>query len=216
MFFPQYIEHTLLKPEATKADIEKLCAEAEQYEFYGVCINPCYISLAKRRLASSTVKVISVVGFPLGATFTEIKSRETQLAIDSGADEIDMVMNIADFKSGEYEKVQKEIAVVVNAAGEKPVKVIIETALLTREEKQKACKIVIAGGAAFVKTSTGFSSHGAVIADIELIKSMVRGSGVGIKAAGGIRDRATIEAMINAGADRIGTSAGVRIMAEDA
>ena len=211
----QYLEHTLLKPEATVADIIKICEEAKKYQLGGVCINPCYVALARHLLSGTGVKVITVIGFPLGATYPEVKELEAKMAADNHADEIDMVMNISAFKTGDYQAVENEIKRVVAAAAPSLVKVIIETALLTDEEKRKACKLVIAGGAQFVKTSTGFAKSGATVSDVRLLKEESAGSGIGIKAAGGIRDAATAKAMLEAGATRIGTSVGNLIVAED-
>jgi deoxyribose-phosphate aldolase len=211
----QYLEHTLLKPEATVADIIKICEEAKKYQLGGVCINPCYVALARHLLSGTGVKVITVIGFPLGATYPEVKELEAKMAADNHADEIDMVMNISAFKTGDYQAVENEIKRVVAAAAPSLVKVIIETALLTDEEKRKACQLVIAGGAQFVKTSTGFAKSGATVSDIRLLKEESAGSGIGIKAAGGIRDAATAKAMLEAGATRIGTSVGNLIVAED-
>ena len=211
----QYLEHTLLKPEATVADIIKICEEAKKYQLGGVCINPCYVALARHLLSGTGVKVITVIGFPLGATYPEVKELEAKMAADNHADEIDMVMNISAFKTGDYQAVENEIKMVVAAAAPSLVKVIIETALLTDEEKRKACQLVIAGGAQFVKTSTGFAKSGATVSDIRLLKEESAGSGIGIKAAGGIRDAATAKAMLEAGATRIGTSVGNLIVAED-
>ena len=211
----QYLEHTLLKPEATVADIIKICEEAKKYQLGGVCINPCYVALARHLLSGTGVKVITVIGFPLGATYPEIKELEAKMAADNHADEIDMVMNISAFKTGDYQAVENEIKRVVAAAAPSLVKVIIETALLTDEEKRKACQLVIAGGAQFVKTSTGFAKSGATVSDVRLLKEESAGSGIGIKAAGGIRDAATAKAMLEAGATRIGTSVGNLIVAED-
>lgn len=211
----QYLEHTLLKPEATVADIIQLCEEAKKYQLGGVCINPCYVALARHLLSGTGVKVITVIGFPLGATYPEIKELEAKMAADNHADEIDMVMNISAFKTGDYQAVENEIKRVVAAAAPSLVKVIIETALLTDEEKRKACQLVIAGGAQFVKTSTGFAKSGATVSDVRLLKEESAGSGIGIKAAGGIRDAATAKAMLEAGATRIGTSVGNLIVAED-
>ena len=211
----QYLEHTLLKPEATVADIIKICEEAKQYQLGGVCINPCYVALARHLLSGTGVKVITVIGFPLGATYPEVKELEAKMAADNHADEIDMVMNISAFKTGDYQAVENEIKRVVAAAAPSLVKVIIETALLTDEEKRKACQLVIAGGAQFVKTSTGFAKSGATVSDVRLLKEESAGSGIGIKAAGGIRDAATAKAMLEAGATRIGTSVGNLIVAED-
>ena len=211
----QYLEHTLLKPEATVADIIQLCEEAKKYQLGGVCINPCYVALARHLLSGTGVKVITVIGFPLGATYPEVKELEAKMASDNHADEIDMVMNVSAFKAGDYQAVENEIKRVVAAAMPCPVKVIIETALLTDEEKRKACQLVIAGGAQFVKTSTGFAKSGATVSDVRLLKEESAGSGIGIKAAGGIRDAATAKAMLEAGATRIGTSVGNLIVAED-
>ena len=211
----QYLEHTLLKPEATVADIIKICEEAKKYQLGGVCINPCYVALARHLLSGTGVKVITVIGFPLGATYPEVKELEAKMAADNHADEIDMVMNISAFKTGDYQAVENEIKMVVAAAAPSLVKVIIETALLTDEEKRKACQLVIAGGAQFVKTSTGFAKSGATVSDVRLLKEESTGSGIGIKAAGGIRDAATAKAMLEAGATRIGTSVGNLIVAED-
>ena len=211
----QYLEHTLLKPEATVADIIKICEEAKKYQLGGVCINPCYVALARHLLSGTGVKVITVIGFPLGATYPEVKELEAKMAADNHADEIDMVMNISAFKTGDYQAVENEIKRVVGAAAPSLVKVIIETALLTDEEKRKACQLVIAGGAQFVKTSTGFAKSGATVSDVRLLKEESAGSGIGIKAAGGIRDAATAKAMLEAGATRIGTSVGNLIVAED-
>lgn len=211
----QYLEHTLLKPEATVADIIKLCEDAKKYQLRGVCINPCYVALARHLLAGTGVKVITVIGFPLGATYPEVKALEARMAAENHADEIDMVMNISAFKTGDYQAVESEIKLVVGAAVPFPVKVIIEAALLTDEEKRKACQLVIAGGAQFVKTSTGFAKSGATVSDVRLLKEETAGSGLGIKAAGGIRDAVAAKAMIEAGATRIGTSVGHLIVAED-
>ena len=211
----QFLEHTLLKPEATVADIIKICEEAKKYQLGGVCINPCYVALARHLLSGTGVKVITVIGFPLGATYPEVKELEAKMAADNHADEIDMVMNISAFKTGDYQAVENEIKMVVAAAAPSLVKVIIETALLTDEEKRKACQLVIAGGAQFVKTSTGFAKSGATVSDVRLLKEESAGSGIGIKAAGGIRDAATAKAMLEAGATRIGTSVGNLIVAED-
>ena len=211
----QYLEHTLLKPEATVADIIKLCEEAKKYQLGGVCINPCYVALARHLLSGTGVKVITVIGFPLGATYPEVKELEAKMAADNHADEIDMVMNISAFKTGDYQAVENEIKMVVAAAAPSLVKVIIETALLTDAEKRKACQLVIAGGAQFVKTSTGFAKSGATVSDVRLLKEEIGNAALGIKAAGGIRDAATARAMLEAGATRIGTSVGNLIVAED-
>lgn len=202
------IEHTLLKPEATAEAITKLCQEAREAGLFAVCVNPWYVELAKERLKNTSVKVVTVVGFPLGATFSRIKALEGELAIKHGADEVDMVMNIGAFKSGDYQAVIEDIQKVVQAAEKHPVKVIVETCLLTDKEKIKAVELIAKGGAQFVKTSTGFNKEGATIEDVKLLRSQADKYGLGVKAAGGIRDRARAQAMLAAGADRLGTSAG--------
>lgn len=207
------IEHTDLKPDATIDDIIKLCDEAKQYKFFGVCVNSQYIKLAKERLKGTNCKVVTVVGFPLGACISAVKAEEARQAINMGADEVDMVMAIGLLKSSKYEEVKKDIEGVVNAAKGRPVKVIIETALLSNDEKRKACELTKEAGALFVKTSTGFSKAGAAVEDIKLMRSVV-GNKVGIKAAGGIRDYSTAISMINAGADRLGCSASVVIVTD--
>lgn len=208
MTIQNYIEHTLLKPEATAQAIINLCKEAQEAELFAVCVNPCYVELAKETLKNSFVKVVTVVGFPLGATFSRIKALEAELAIKDGADEIDMVMNIGALKSGAYHAVIEDIKKVVEAADKHPVKVIIETCLLTDEEKIQAVSLIARGGAQFVKTSTGFNKAGATVADVKLLRKEADKYGLGVKAAGGIRDAATAKAMLAAGADRLGTSAG--------
>ena len=209
------IEHTLLKPETTTHEIEKLCEEAKQYCFMSVCINPSYIKLCARILNNTDVIVCTVVGFPLGATSSAAKVFEAEQAIKDGACEIDMVMNIGMLKSGDYEYVQQDIAAVVNAAHRYGalVKVIIETCLLTDEEKVKACMLVKQAGADFVKTSTGFAKGGATISDIILMRKVV-GPEFGIKASGGISSREQVLALIANGANRIGSSASVRIVSD--
>ena len=205
------IDHTLLKPDATEAEIRKLCEEARQYVFASVCVNPSWVSTCAKLLAGSPVKVCTVIGFPLGATTSTAKSVETRDAIANGAREIDMVINVGALKSGDDELVRRDIEAVVGAAhGQALVKVILETALLSREEKIKACLLAKMAGADFVKTSTGFSSGGATVEDIALMRETV-GPEMGVKASGGIRDRATAEAMVAAGATRIGASASVAI-----
>ena len=206
-----YIDHTLLKPEATIDDIIRLCHEAAEHRFAAVCVNPVYVALAAHLLAGTGVKTATVVGFPLGATPTAVKVFETKTAIEAKADEIDMVMNIGAAKSGEWQAVIDDISQVVAAADGNPVKVIMETGLLTDDEKRQACHAILAAGAQFVKTSTGFGPGGATAQDIRLFKSEV-GDKAGIKAAGGIRTREQAEAMIAAGATRIGTSAGVKLV----
>lgn len=209
----QYFDHTILKPAATSADIEQLCEEAIQHGFYSVCVNPAQVALAADYLAESSVAVCSVVGFPLGATSSEIKAQETTAAIADGADEIDMVINIGALKEGDEELVEADICAVVAAARERVVKVIIETCLLTDEEKALACQLAEKAGADFVKTSTGFSSGGATVEDVALMRKTV-GEEVLVKASGGIKTLADAQAMIDAGADRLGASAGVAIMKE--
>ena len=209
-----YIDHTLLKPEASEEQIRKICEEAVKYNFASVCVNPCRVKLCSELLEDSNVAVCTVVGFPLGAATTETKTFETLNAIANGATEIDMVINIGAVKDGNFELVKKDIEAVVDAAKEMAiVKVIIETCLLTNEEKAKVCQIVKDAGADFVKTSTGFSTAGATVEDIELMHSVV-GDDFGIKAAGGIRSFETAMNMINAGANRIGASASIKIVEE--
>ena len=217
MSIAKYLEHTLLKPEATVTDIMKLCAEAKEYNLGGVCVNTCYAGLARHLLTGTDVKIVTVVGFPLGADRSEVKALATKLAVDEDhVDEVDMVMNLSAFKSGNYDGVVEDIAAVVEAAKPYAVKVIIETCLLTDEEKVKACELVAKGGAAFVKTSTGFSKGGATTHDVEILAREAKRYEIGVKAAGGIRDYETAKAMIAAGADRIGTSAGVAICEDEA
>ena len=206
------IDHTLLKPEATPAQIEKLCAEAAEYHFASVCVNPVYIPLAARLLKGTGVKVCCVVGFPLGAIAPEQKAAEAASCAAMGAEELDMVINVGAAKAGDWALVQRDIEGVVKAAAGHTVKVIIETCLLTDEEKVKACEAAKAAGAHFVKTSTGFSTGGATTHDIALMRKTV-GPEMGVKASGGIRDYETAMAMIEAGANRIGASAGIAIVA---
>ena len=206
------IDHTLLKPEATPAQIEKLCAEAAEYHFASVCVNPVYIPLAARLLKGTGVKVCCVVGFPLGAIAPEQKAAEAASCAAMGAEELDMVIHVGAAKAGDWALVQRDIEGVVKAAAGHTVKVIIETCLLTDEEKVKACEAAKAAGAHFVKTSTGFSTGGATTHDIALMRKTV-GPEMGVKASGGIRDDETAMAMIEAGANRIGASAGIAIVA---
>ena len=206
------IDHTLLKPEATPAQIEKLCAEAAEYHFASVCVNPVYIPLAARLLKGTGVKVCCVVGFPLGAIAPEQKAAEAASCAAMGAEELDMVIHVGAAKAGDWALVQRDIEGVVKAAAGHTVKVIIETCLLTDEEKVKACEAAKAAGAHFVKTSTGFSTGGATTHDIALMRKTV-GPEMGVKASGGIRDYATAMAMIEAGANLIGASAGIAIVA---
>ncbi len=207
------IDHTLLKPEATKEMIENLCREAKEYDFKSVCVNPYWVSTAYEELRDSDVLVCTVVGFPLGATTKETKFFETDFAVQEGADEIDMVINVGALKFKQYDVVLEDIKSVVQAANGRTVKVIIETCLLTDEEKVKACELSKEAGANFVKTSTGFSTAGANVEDVELMKSIV-GDALEVKASGGIRDLDTALKMIAAGATRLGVSAGVQIMKE--
>ena len=207
----RWIDHTLLKPDATKEQIEKICDEAIQYNFASVCINPTWVPLAYRKLRGHSPKVVTVIGFPLGATFPEIKAKETELAIEQGADEVDMVINIGALKSGDYALVEHDIRSVVRAARRHVVKVILETCLLTDEEKVAACTIAMHAGANFVKTSTGFSKGGATVKDVALMRKVV-GSRLGVKASGGVRSYEEACKMVEAGATRIGASASVAIV----
>ena len=207
-----HVDHTLLKPEATPAQVEKLCAEAAEYHFASVCVNPVYIPLAARLLDGTGVKVCCGGGFPLGAIAPEQKAAEAASCAAMGAEELDMVIHVGAAKAGDWALVQRDIAGVVKAAAGRTVKVIIETCLLTDEEKVKACEAAKAAGADFVKTSTGFSTGGATTHDIALMRKTV-GPEMGVKASGGIRDYATAMAMIEAGANRIGASAGIEIVA---
>jgi deoxyribose-phosphate aldolase len=206
-----YIDHTLLKADATAKDIEQLCAEALENRFYSVCVNGSWVGQARHFLEGTDIKVASVVGFPLGAMSSDAKRFETEAAIDDGAHEIDVVLNLGRLKDGDDKFILRELCDVVEAADEWPVKVILETCLLTQEEKIRACQIVVESGAKFVKTSTGFSTSGATIADVKLMRETV-GPKFGVKASGGIRDTQTALAMIEAGATRLGTSAGVTIV----
>jgi deoxyribose-phosphate aldolase len=207
----KYIDHTLLKAEAEPKDIEKLCSEAMNYQFAAVCVNPSHVSGSKDLLGESGVLVATVIGFPLGATTSTNKFRETKEATQNGADEIDMVINVGLLKSGALTEVGKEIGGVVEAAGGAPVKVIIETGLLNEKEISKVSSLCVENGAAFVKTSTGFGPRGASVEDVKLIKSVV-GDDCKIKASGGIKTREQALKMIEAGADRIGTSSGIQII----
>ena len=207
----RYIDHTLLKPDATAADIRKLCAEAKQHKLFAVCVNGSWIESARHHLEGTDVKVASVVGFPLGAMETDVKRFETEAAVDAGAHEIDMVINIGRLKDGDDKYVLRELHDIVEAADERTVKVILETCLLTDEQKILACKLVVEAGAHFVKTSTGFSKSGATIEDVKLLRREV-GADFGVKASGGIRDAVAALAMIEAGATRLGTSNGVAIV----
>ena len=205
------IDHTLLKPEATAKGIEKLCAEARQFGFFSVCVNGSRVELARHFLSDTEVKLACVVGFPLGAVETDVKRFETEAAIDNGAQEIDVVLNLGRLKDNDDTFLLRELRDVVEAADERTVKVILETCLLTREEKIRACHLVVEAGAHFVKTSTGWGAGGATIDDVKLLRETV-GPNFGVKASGGIRDTAAALRMIEAGANRLGTSHGVAII----
>jgi deoxyribose-phosphate aldolase len=207
------IDHTLLRADATAHDIEQLCAEARRHHFHCVCVNSSRIAQAYALLADTEVIVASVVGFPLGGMDSDAKRYETELAIDLGADEIDVVLNIGKLKDGDDKFVLRELRDVAEAADERIVKVILETCLLSRDEIIRACHLTLDSGAKFVKTSTGFGRSGATVDDVKLMREVV-GEKFGVKASGGIRDRATAEAMIQAGANRLGTSASVAIVQE--
>lgn len=207
----KYIDHTLLKPDSTREQIDKILEEAKKYQFKSVCINPTHVSYASQQLLDTDVLVCTVIGFPLGATTTDVKVFETENAIKNGASEIDMVINIGALKDQRYDEVQKDIEGVIAAANGKTVKVIIETVLLTDEEKVKACELAEKAGATFVKTSTGFAGGGATPEDVKLMKDTV-GNCLEVKASGGVRSLEDFEKMIEAGATRIGASAGVQII----
>ena len=213
---PSLIDHTILRPDTTRADIEQLCREARQYKFYSVCVNPTWVSYARQLLENSGVKVCCVVGFPLGAQPPETKAMEARAAIRQGAKEIDMVINVGALKSGDDELVLRDIRGVVEACrdGSAKCKVILETALLTNEEKARACELAVKARADFVKTSTGFSAGGATVEDVSLMSRIVREHGLGVKASGGVRNLAELLKMVAAGATRIGTSSGVKIVKE--
>ena len=211
MKFEKYFDHTILKPDATKAQVEKLCDEAIEHDFASVCVNECRTALVAKKLKGTDVKVCTVIGFPLGAVSTAVKVFETKSAIEKGAEEIDMVINVGALKDGDYDYVYEDIRTVKEACGEVTLKVIIETCLLTDDEKRKACELSVKAGADFVKTSTGFSTGGATAEDVALMKKVVAGEAK-VKASGGIRDYETAKKMIEAGADRLGTSATVAIV----
>ncbi|OPJ60492.1 deoxyribose-phosphate aldolase [Clostridium oryzae] len=214
MKLEKYIDHTLLKPEASKEQILKVCKEAKEYGFASVCVNPCYTALVHNELQDTDVKTCVVIGFPLGANTKEVKAFEAAQCIELGAQEVDMVINVGAVKSNDYKLVEQDISAVVNAAkGKALVKVIIETCLLTDEEKKQVCIIAKKCGADFVKTSTGFSTAGAKASDVSLMRECV-GKEMGVKASGGIRDYKTTMEMIEAGASRIGASAGIAIISE--
>lgn len=211
--FAQLIDHTLLKADATAADIEILCREARQHQFHGVCVNGSRIELASSLLADSGIKVVCVVGFPLGAMDADVKRFETEAAVDNGAQEIDVVLNLGKLKENDSAFLLRELRDIVEAADGRPVKVILETGLLTREGKILACQIAVESGAAFVKTSTGFSGAGATAEDVRLMREAV-GSKIGVKASGGIRSLKTALSLIEAGANRLGVSASVEVARE--
>lgn len=212
MNLAKYIDHTILKPETTQKQVEAVCEEAKDNGFFSVCVNPCHVSLVKKQLEGSDVKVCSVISFPLGANRPDVKAFEAKMAIEDGADEIDMVINIGALKEGRYDYVLEDIKAVVEACrGKALLKVIIEACLLTDEEKVKACELSKEAGADFVKTSTGFSTGGATAEDIALMRRTV-GPDLGVKASGAVRDYETAKKMIEAGASRIGASASVAIV----
>ena len=210
----RHIEHTLLKQDAGQDDFEKLFEEAKEHDFLGVCINPAYVKKAKEALKDTNTKVVTVIGFPLGANKTEVKAFETSCAVADGADEVDMVINVTALKNKDYDYVREDIKAVKIAAKEAPLKVILETDLLTKDEIKKACEICVEAKADFVKTSTGFVKNGvgAKEEDVKLMYETVSPYGLKVKASGGIRDKETALKMIEAGAERLGTSSGVKIV----
>ena len=210
----QHIEHTLLKQDATKQELEKLFEEAKKYRFKGVCVNPCNVKLAKELLKDTEVNIVTVIGFPLGANVSEVKAFETKLAIQDGADEIDMVINVSALKNKDYHFVKEDIQKVKAACGTHPLKVILETDLLEKDEIKKACELCVEAKADFVKTSTGFVKNGvgAKVEDVEIMYKTVSPYGLKVKASGGIRDKEKALLMLNAGAERLGTSSGVAIV----
>lgn len=214
MDLAQYIEHTLLKQDATKKELQKLLEEAKTYNFKGICVNGGNIKTAKEYLKNTDVKIVTVVGFPLGACTSEVKAFEAQKAIEDGADEVDMVINVQSLKDKDFDYTQKDIEIVKQACGNKALKVIIETDLLTKEEIVKACEIIAKAKADFAKTSTGFVKNGvgAKVEDIELMHKTLKYTPVKIKASGGIKDKAKAIALVNAGATRLGTSSGVQLI----
>lgn len=207
----KYIDHTILKATASSADVQKLCEEAIEHEFYSVCVNGCYVADAKHLLQGTDVKVAAVVGFPLGAMTTAAKVFEAKEAVENGASEIDMVINVAKLKDGEFEYVENEIRQIKEAIGDNVLKVIIETCYLTDEEKVKACELSLVAKADFVKTSTGFGTGGATYEDVKLMKSVV-GDNAKVKASGGVRDKGTAQKYVDLGAERLGTSSGIDIV----
>ena len=214
MDIARMIDHTLLRSDATRTQIEQLCLEGKRYNFASVCMNPIWVKFCKEILTGSGLRICTVSGFPLGASTSMIKAKEAEIGISDGADEIDMVMNVGALKDGDFELVEDDIKAVRNAIGkDKILKVIIEAGLLTHEEKVKATEIVKSCGADFVKTNTGFGYGGATIEDVKLLKK-IAGNSMGVKASGGIRDFQTANSLIAAGANRIGTSSGVKIVQE--
>ena len=207
----EYIDHTILKPQATQAEVRKLCEQAKEKQFSSVCVNPCHVALCRELLKGSGVAVCTVIGFPLGANTSAVKALEAKDAVANGANELDMVINVGALKDGRDDVVRDDIAAVVAASKGQLVKVIIETGLLTDEEKVRAVELASEAGAQFVKTCTGFSGGAATVEDIRLMKAHIR-PGMQVKASAGIRDRASADALIEAGADRIGTSAGMAIV----
>ena len=207
----KYIDHTILKATASSSDVQKLCVDAIEHKFYSVCVNGCYVADAKQLLQGTDVKVAAVVGFPLGAMTTAAKVFEAKEAVENGASEIDMVINIAKLKDGEFEYVENEIRQIKEAIGDNVLKVIIETCYLTDEEKVKACELSLVAKADFVKTSTGFGTGGATYEDVKLMKSVV-GDNAKVKASGGVRDKETAQKYIDLGAERLGTSSGIDIV----
>ena len=213
MNYSKFIDHTNLKQDATKKDIIKLCEEAKQYDFASVCVNPSWVPLCAKELSGTDVKVCTVIGFPLGETTSGAKAFETKEAVANGAQEVDMVIHVGALKGGDDDYVYHDIKAVVDASGEAHTKVIIETCLLTDEEKVRACELAVKAGADFVKTSTGFSTGGATVADVALMRKTV-GDRCGVKASGGIHTREEMLALIDAGATRIGASAGIALIKE--
>ena len=207
----KYIDHTILKATASSSDVQKLCEEAIEHKFYSVCVNGCYVADAKQLLQGTDVKVAAVVGFPLGAMTTAAKVFEAKEAVENGASEIDMVINVAKLKDGEFEYVENEIRQIKEAIGDNVLKVIIETCYLTDEEKVKACELSLVAKADFVKTSTGFGTGGATYEDVKLMKSVV-GNNAKVKASGGVRDKETAQKYVELGAERLGTSSGIDII----
>jgi deoxyribose-phosphate aldolase len=211
MDYARYVDHTVLKPETVRETVARFCDEARRYRFAAVCVNPCWVAFARERLQGSGVKVATVIGFPLGASTTATKAFEAGDAVAAGADELDMVINVGALKDRDDQRVARDVAAVVGAAGGRPVKVIIETSALTDEEKERACRLAAGAGAAFVKTSTGFGKGGATPEDVALMKRVV-GPNVQVKASTGVKTREDADRLIAAGATRLGTSSGPAIV----